>query len=108
MPNLEEKIVPPDEIIQAGLGGDLVIFVGAGASMLRGLPNWNGLAEKALETLREKGVLDYSQVEQLRSQDAKKQLSIADLLAQKNSVDLDLGQHLNCLLYTSPSPRDRG
>jgi hypothetical protein len=92
---LEENILPPDEIVEAGLGGNLVIFVGAGASMLRGLPDWNGLAAMSLETLRQQGVLDYSEVEQLKSQDAKKQLSIADLLARENSIDLDLGQHLD-------------
>ena len=51
-PDLREIFDPPDEIVQAGLNGDLVFFVGAGASMLLGLPSWSGLAAKALDDLR--------------------------------------------------------
>ena len=51
VPDLREVFDPPDEIVQAGLNGDLVFFVGAGASMLLGLPSWAGLAEKALNDL---------------------------------------------------------
>lgn len=50
-PELTEEFLPPDEIVQAGLNGDLVLFVGAGASMLLGLPSWRGLASKVLEDL---------------------------------------------------------
>jgi len=38
-PELTDEFLPPDEIVQAGLNGDLVLFVGAGASMLLGLPS---------------------------------------------------------------------
>ena len=48
--DLREKFDPPDEIVQAGLNGELVLFIGAGASMLLKLPSWSGLATKALNT----------------------------------------------------------
>jgi len=60
-PDLREIFDPPDEIIQAGLNGDLVFFVGAGASMLLGLPSWSGLAANALDDLRQNGFLNYSE-----------------------------------------------
>ena len=92
--DLREIFDPPDEIIQAGLNGDLVFFVGAGASMLLGLPSWSGLASKALDDLRQNGYLNYSEIEQLNSLDPKKQLSIAYSIAEDNTYSLDLTKHL--------------
>lgn len=94
VPELREIIDPPDEIIQAGLNGDLVLFVGAGASILMGLPSWAGLAYEAFSELRENGFLNYSQLEQLKTLDPKKQLSIAYLIAKENGYRLDLTKYL--------------
>jgi len=93
-PDLREIFDPPDEIIQAGLNGDLVFFVGAGASMLLGLPSWSGLAANALDDLRQNGFLNYSEIEQLNGLDSKKQLSIAYSIAEDNKYRLDLAKHL--------------
>ncbi len=92
---LSDLSEPPDEIIQAGLDGDLVLFVGAGASMLLGLPSWNGLAKNVLEDLRKEGYLDYSEVQELQTQDAKKQLSIAYLIAEDNNYQIRIEEHLH-------------
>lgn len=94
VPPLSEFIAPPAELINAGLNGDLVLFVGAGASMLLGLPSWSGLAERALEDLRQNGHLDYSALDQLRALDPKKQLSIAKLIADAKSYPLNIERHL--------------
>ena len=80
----------PDEIIQAGLNGELVLFVGSGVSMMLELPSWGGLALKALHDLRQKGLLNFSEIEQLKNLEPKKQLSIAKLIADENEHDLDL------------------
>jgi len=84
----------PDEIVQAGLNGELVIFVGAGVSMLLGFPSWGGLAWEALCALRERGLLNFSELEQLKNLDPKKQLSIAMQIAEENKYDLDLTGYL--------------
>jgi len=83
----------PDEIIQAGLNGELVLFVGSGVSMMLELPSWSGLALKALHDLRQKGLLNYSEIEQLKNLEPKKQLSIAKLIADENEHDLDLTRY---------------
>ncbi len=62
--------------------------------MLLGLPSWSGLAAKALEDLRQDGYLNYSEIEQLKSLDPKKQLSIAQSIAEDNRYELDLTMHI--------------
>jgi hypothetical protein len=94
-PDLREYFDPPDEIIQAGLSGELVFFVGAGASMLLGLPSWSGLASKVLEELRDNQFLNFSELEQLKILDPKKQLSIARIISEEHGYRLDLTKFLD-------------
>lgn len=94
VPGLREIPDIPDEIRQAALDGDLVLFVGAGTSMLVGLPSWSDLAQLALKELRQQDCIDYSELEQLKDLDPKKQLSIAELIAEDNEYTLKLAEHL--------------
>lgn len=94
-PELTDEFPPPEEIIQAGLNGDLVLFVGSGASRLLGLPSWDELANKVLEDLRKKGLLNYSEIQQLQTLDAKKRLSIAKIIAEDNGNPLEYKDHLS-------------
>lgn len=94
-PELTDNPGLPEEIIQAALNGELVLFVGAGVSMLLGLPSWSGLADKVLEELCGKGFLDYSKVEQLEALDPRKRLSIADMVAKENDYRINYKSHLD-------------
>ena len=84
----------PEEIKQAASNGELVLFVGAGVSMLLGLPSWSKLADKVLEELRGKGFLDYSEVAQLNTLDPRKRLSIADTIAKEKNYSIKYRDHL--------------
>ena len=90
VPDLREVPHLRDEIIQAGLSGELILFVGAGISKLVGFPSWGELASDVLEQLRIKGLFNYSEIDHLRQLDPKKQLSIAKLIASENHCELDL------------------
>jgi hypothetical protein len=92
-PALREIPDLPEEVVQAGPGGQLVLFVGAGMSMLLGLPSWSGMARRALDELREKGLLDFSELDQLNALTARTQLSIAKLIAAEHKYPLDLARY---------------
>lgn len=100
-PDLREPIPAPQEVIDAGLEGSLIFFVGAGVSRLIGLPSWPQLAEAVLGDLRQAELLNYAEIEQLRSlNDPKKLLSIATQLAEDNDYPIDYAPHLT----TSSAP----
>ena len=93
-PELTDNPELPEEIKQAALNGELVLFVGAGVSMLLGLPSWSKLADKVLEELRYNGFLDYSEVAQLNTLDPRKRLSIAETIAEENEYCIKYEDHL--------------
>ncbi len=84
----------PKEIEEAALDGKLVLFVGAGTSMLLGMPSWGGLAYMALKSLREAKFINFAELEQLQCLDPKKQLSIAKVIAEEQRFDLKLDQYM--------------
>jgi len=94
MDELEPIPELPLEIKEAALDGRLVLFVGAGASMLLGMPSWSGLALKVLEQLREDKKINYSELEQLKKLKPKIQLSIAKQIARSEGCSLNLKQYL--------------
>ena len=96
-PVLREAPDLPEEIRQAALAGNLILFVGAGISRLLGMPSWTGMARKQLEYLRDNEALNYSEIEQLSALDPKKQLSIATQIADENDIHLDLTSGLTGL-----------
>ncbi|MET0009398.1 MAG: SIR2 family protein [Candidatus Thiodiazotropha sp. 6PLUC9] len=90
--DLQQIIDPPEEVIDAAADGDLVMFVGAGTSMLVDLPSWGSFASQALDDLRQAKLLNYSEIEQLKTLDPRKQLSIARIIAEDNGQSLDLAK----------------
>ena len=96
-PPLKPLVSPPEEVREAALNGDLVMFVGSGPSRNVGLPSWRSLAQKALHDLRKSGLLTYSDISQLDSLDPRTQLSIAQSLARENKETLRLTKHFEPL-----------
>lgn len=93
-PELTNSPKLPEEIRQAALNGELVLFIGAGVSRLLELPSWSKLADEVLEELRKNGFLDYSEVAQLNTLDSRKRLSIADTIAKENKHTIKYKDYL--------------
>jgi hypothetical protein len=94
----------PEEVLEAAKDGRLVLFVGAGASMMVGMPSWGGLASAALNSLVVQGYIDYAELDQLKTLDPKKQLSIADFISQEHGHHLELSQYLKARWKSSIYP----
>ena len=86
----EPKYQVPEEIRDAAKHGELVVFVGAGVSVLCGSPTWEGFANAVIDAVEKPAKLSFLEVEQLRAiQDPRRRLSIAMDLAE--GAELDLG-----------------
>lgn len=87
----DAKLYRPDQLIKdAAKHGELVVFVGAGASMLCGSPDWRGFATQVVGALEKDGVLSFLEAEQLRGLgDPRRTLSIAMALAREGRVRID-------------------
>jgi len=87
----ERKLYIPDQLIKdAAKHGELVVFVGAGASMLSGSPDWRGFANQVVGALEKGGVLSFLEAEQLRKLgDSRRTLSIAMALAKEKGIAID-------------------
>lgn len=86
---IEPKYQVPEAIRDAAKHGELVVFVGAGVSVLCGSPTWEGFANAVIDAVEEPAKLSFLEVEQLRAiQDPRRRLSIAMDLAEGANVDL--------------------
>jgi len=92
---IKDMIEIPAEAKDAATNGTLIFFIGAGVSRLAGLPGWYQWAQNILEQIREKGLISYAEIEQLKMLDPRKQLSIAKIVAGRNSEKLDFISSVN-------------
>jgi hypothetical protein len=88
---MEEQLYTPDGLIKdAARHGELIVFLGAGASMLCGSPDWRGFANQVVASLEKCSALSFLEAEQLRSLgDPRRTLSIAMGLAKEQGVSID-------------------
>src|SRR5687767_1451637 len=80
----------PDQLQKIMPLGRLVVFIGAGVSCLTDYPNWDELANRALEELAKDDAFEFSYADKdcIRSLPPRKKLSIAiDIWKTKKSVN---------------------
>ena len=88
--------IPAQTLKDAAKHGELVVFVGAGASMLCGSPDWRGFANQVVGALEKGCVLSFLEAEQLRGLgDSRRTLSIAMALAKEKGVAIDFDSILH-------------
>jgi hypothetical protein len=99
---MPENLVPipsiPRGLREAALLGNLIPFVGAGASRLAGCPGWNDFADGAIRQLIDKGKFTYSQFEQIKHVNPRVKLSIARSVAEEAKTPIDY----DVLLHSKP------
>lgn len=95
----------PDQLIKdAAKHGELVVFVGAGASKLCGSPDWRGFANQVVDTLERADGLSFLEAEQLKGiGDSRRTLSIAMALAKEKSIPIDFDTILHPGAPRAPS-----
>ncbi len=91
----------PNGLREAALRGNLILFIGAGASRLAGCPGWEEFANGALHQLINKGKLSYSQFDQVKHLNPRVKLSIASSIAAENGTPIDY----KAILHPKP-PRE--
>lgn len=79
--------VVPDEVKESAKEGTLVLFIGAGVSRIAGLPGWSKWSENVLSQLQEKDLINYAEIEQLKTLNPQTRLSITKIIAGK-TLDL--------------------
>ncbi|WP_091792508.1 SIR2 family protein [Burkholderia sp. WP9] len=101
----EDPYKAPTSIKEAARKGELVIFVGAGASMLCGSPSWQEFAHGMIDQLAKQVGLDYSASQQLKNiSDARRKASVAKEIWLGAETDIDFDR----ILHPPGSPRDEG
>lgn len=88
---MSSTLYQPDQLIKdAAKHGELVVFVGAGASMLCGSPDWRGFANQVVDSLERAGALTFLEAERLKGiGDSRRTLSIAIALAKERKIPID-------------------
>jgi hypothetical protein len=88
----------PKGLREAAIRGNLILFVGAGASRLAGCPGWDEFANGTLRQLIESGKLSYSQFDQIKHLSPRIKLSMATAISTDNGVTIDY----EALLHSTP------
>jgi len=93
----EKQHYSPNQLIkEAAKHGELVVFVGAGASMLCGSPDWRGFSNQVVNALENGNVLSFLESEQLRGLgDPRRTLSVSMALAKVHDVNIDFDNILH-------------
>ena len=94
----------PEALREASQVGKLVPFVGAGASILAGCPNWDTLATEALKAAIELQIFDHAQLDQVRNLSPRVRLSVALSLQKKFRVSIDFRK----ILHSNSSLTQKG
>lgn len=80
---MSEEIRPIPEVPvglrEASQRGTLIPFIGAGASVIAGCPNWSNFADGALSQFVERAKISYAEIAQIRDLNPRVKLSISKI-----------------------------
>ncbi len=79
----------PAQLRLAASKGNLVPFVGAGLSKLAGCPDWSEFSGGALKVFVDAGIINFSQLNQMRTLAPRTQISLAMTMAREHRINID-------------------
>lgn len=82
----------PAGLREAALIGNVIPFIGAGASKIAGCPNWTEFADKALEFFVQEGKFSHAQLSQISHLHPRVKLSIALGLELEHKIRIDFAK----------------
>lgn len=105
----EIPLIPsiPQGLLDAAQRGTLIPFVGAGASVLAGCPNWVQLADGALKACIKSERFNHGQYEQIRHLSPRMKLSIARAIEAEHSLKIDYAKLVQSDDYASNADGQR-
>lgn len=90
---MSDEILPipevPAGLREASQRGTLVPFIGAGASVIAGCPNWAKFADGALSQFVERAKISHAEIAQIKDLNPRVKLSIARALAVEHGISID-------------------
>ena len=96
MSNTNNHPKPHEKIIKAANNGELVVFLGAGASLLCGSPSWSGFAKSLVNELEAASAIQSDEAAELINLgDARRTLSVAKNMAERQKVIIDYDRILH-------------
>lgn len=96
---------PPARLREASSRGEVVPFIGAGASVLAGCPSWKDFADRALTFFVSNAKLTYSQLDQLAGLNPRIKLTIAKGLEQDHTLQIEYRALLQATGRDNPKGR---
>jgi len=97
--SMSSKLLPIPEIPaglrEAAARTTLVPFIGAGASVLAGCPDWKDFADKSLRWLVGQGKFSYSQLDQISHLHPRVKLSLARAIANEHKTNIAYSEILH-------------
>jgi hypothetical protein len=87
----EIPLIPdlPSGLREAAVRGRLIPFVGAGASMIAGCPNWTEFANRSLQFFIDQGTFTHSQLDQIKNLHPRVKLTLALSLERQHKTRID-------------------
>jgi hypothetical protein len=79
----------PPGLAEAALRGRLIPFIGAGASIIAGCPNWSDFADRALRFFVEQGKFSHGQLDQIKHLHPRVKLSLAMGFQKEHRLRID-------------------
>lgn len=88
---IPERLVVPDSLKASSASRRVIPFIGAGVSMVQGLPNWDGFANAVIEQIiaHDTALINHAQFGLIKTLSPRTRLSIAQRIIKQHDIPVD-------------------